>query len=97
MAGKGLRSTLQCSAHRLEGVKFAFLGSLRRHMLTQDDFDALREGLARVAAIAQQALHPAQAAFFLARALQQRADEFALLAAIASNVFCASPSIRCCF
>ena len=97
MAGKGLRSTLQRSARRLEGVKFAFLGSLRHHMLTQDDFDALREGLARVAAIAQQALHPAQAAFFLARALQQRADEFELLAAIASNAFCACPSIRCCF
>lgn len=56
--------------HDLEGMQFAALGDLHRHMLAQPFAHPLREGLTRVAAIAQNALHPAQAPFATPQRLQ---------------------------
>lgn len=46
--------------HDLEGVQFAPLGNLHRHMPAQNLLHPHSEGLAYVAAVHQQALHPAQ-------------------------------------
>ena len=56
--------------HNFERVQFAALGDLHCHMPTQDFLNTLREGLANIAAIGKQALHPAQCVF-AARERQQ--------------------------
>lgn len=44
--------------HHLERMQLASLGNLYRHIPAQNLPHSLREGLAHVAAVAQQALHP---------------------------------------
>lgn len=66
-----LRSTIQrLGVHHFERVQFAALGDLHCHMPTQDFLHTSREGLAHIAAIGEQALHPAQVGF-AARERQQ--------------------------
>lgn len=51
-------------------MQFAALGHLHRHLLAQNLAHALRKGLARIAAIGQNALSPAQGAFAALERLQ---------------------------
>ena len=56
--------------HDLEGVQFTALGNLYRDVPTHNLLRTLRKGLACVATVAQQGLHPAQSRFAALQCLQ---------------------------
>ena len=49
--------------HDLEGVQLTAFGYLHRDVLAQDVLDALRKGLAHIAAVAQHAFHLREVGF----------------------------------
>ena len=57
--------------HDLEGVQFTALGNLYRDVPTHNLLRTLRKGLACVATVAQQALHPAQGGLAALKCLQR--------------------------